>query len=249
MKLSVLIPFRRADAALRQQLVRLERELLPQHVPCELVLVAEGPGGHLPHWLFAATSEEVGPKRQVVRLRRPQGPAAAVAAAILAARGELLVLVAPGAAYPPSLVEELLNHLVRADLVWARRRRRGWRRLGAALRAAPSRLVLGPLVRDPECLLWAARAEVFQGLEQALAFVPVLPWWVAAQGYRVTQVTISPQGPQRYRVPVPWPWQLLAARTLLRRSEPVQWERVASPAANTQALHHPDPSTERNKAA
>ncbi len=249
MKLSVLIPFRRADEALRHQLGRLERELLPQHVPCEVVLVADGPRCHLPRWLFAAASEEDGPERCVMRLRRPQGPAAAVAAAIQAARGELLVLVAPGPAYPPSLIEELLSHLVRADLVWARRRCRGWQRLRGALGAVPCRLVLGPLVRDPQCMLWAARSEVFQGLEQALAFVPVLPWWVAAQGYRVTQVTIASQGPQYYQVPTPWPWQLLAARTLLGRTEPVQWERVVFPTADAQALHFSDPPVERNQAA
>ncbi len=248
MKLSVLIPFHAASESLRHQLGRLEHELLHRHAPCEVVLVADGPRCHLPQWLFAVPSDGA-PRRRVVRLRRPQGPTAAVAAAILAARGELLVLTAPGPAYPPALIQELLNHLVRADLVWARRRCRGWQRLRAVLGAAPSRLMLGPLVRDPQCMLWAARAEVFQGLEQSLAFVPVLPWWVAAQGYRVTQVSVSPQGSQHYQVPAPWPWQLLAARGLLARTEPVQWELVAAPAASGQALHFPDPPAERNQAA
>ncbi len=249
MKLSVLIPFARADESLRRQVAEVEKELQQAAPPCgELVLVADTPRAELPRWLFVPGEETI--HRRILRLRRPQGPAGAVAAAILAAGGEHLVLMAPGETYPARLIPEMVGHLVRADLVWGRRRCRGWRRLPRWVAVAPYRVCLGPLVRDPGCLLWAARAEVFQGLEQALPFVPLLPWWVAAQGYRVSQVTVTPQGPQRYRLPGPWPWHLAAAAVVLARAEAVAWEHAPAPSDRS----HPEISSfpsrcERNQAA
>jgi hypothetical protein len=115
----------------------------------------------------------------------------AIVAGLRAARGEAVVVVEPGERYPLSQLPSLLRALSRADFVCGRRRRRGWTKLVERIARLPRWLLLGRGIRDPDCLFWAARREVFNGLQLLPRFVRHLPSLVARQGFRVDNVYVE----------------------------------------------------------
>jgi hypothetical protein len=115
----------------------------------------------------------------------------AIVAGLRTARGEAVVVVEPGDRYPLSQLPLLLRALARADFVCGRRRRRGLSKLMERLVRLPRWLLLGQDIRDPECLFWAARREVFNGLQLLPRFVRHLPSLVARQGFRVDNVYVE----------------------------------------------------------
>jgi hypothetical protein len=115
----------------------------------------------------------------------------AIIAGLRAARGETVVIIEPGERYPVTQLPALLRALSRADFVCGRRRRRGWPKLLERASRLPRWLFLGLDVRDPDCLLWTARREVFSGLPLAPRFVRYLPSLVARQGFRVDSVYVE----------------------------------------------------------
>jgi hypothetical protein len=115
----------------------------------------------------------------------------AIVAGLRAARGEAVVVVEPGERYPLSQLPLLLRALSRADFVCGRRRRRGWSKLIERVARVPRWLLLGQHIRDPDCLFWAARREVFNGLQVLPRLVRHLPSLVARQGFRVDNVYVE----------------------------------------------------------
>jgi hypothetical protein len=115
----------------------------------------------------------------------------AIIAGLRAARGEAVVIVEPGERYPATQLPALMRALSRADFICGRRRRRGWSKLVERVSRLPRWLFLGLDVRDPDCLFWAARREVFNGLPLAPRFVRYLPSLVARQGFRVDSVYVD----------------------------------------------------------
>ncbi|MEX2139759.1 MAG: hypothetical protein WD894_10895 [Pirellulales bacterium] len=115
----------------------------------------------------------------------------AIIAGLRAARGEAVVIIEPGERYPATQLPVFLRGLARADFVCGRRRRRGWPKLVERASRLPRWLFLGLDARDPDCLLWAARREVFNGLPLAPRFVRYLPSLVARQGFRVDSVYVE----------------------------------------------------------
>jgi hypothetical protein len=153
----------------------------------------------------------------------------AVIAGLRAARGEAVLIIEPGERYPATQVPALLRALSRADFICGRRRRRGWPKLLERVGRLPRWLFLGLDVRDPDCLLWAARREVFNGLPLAPRFVRYLPSLVARQGYRVDSVYVDERHTRQPVVAAPArataepprvaPANLFAACYKLRRQE------------------------------
>ena len=117
----------------------------------------------------------------------------AVVAGLRAARGETVIIIEPGDRYPADQWSLLLRALSRADFVWGRRRRVGWPKLVERLGRLPRWLFLGRETRDSDCLFWAARREVFNGLPMTPRFVRYLPALVAQQGYRVDSAYVEPR--------------------------------------------------------
>lgn len=115
----------------------------------------------------------------------------AIVAGLRAARGEAVLIVEPGERYPATQLPAFLRALSRADFVCGRRRRRGWPKLLERLARLPRWLFLGLDARDPDCLVWAARREVFNGLPLAPRFVRYLPSLVTRQGFRVDSVYVE----------------------------------------------------------
>jgi hypothetical protein len=115
----------------------------------------------------------------------------AIVAGVRAARGEAVVIIEPGDRYPMKQLPELLRGLSRADFVCGRRRRRGWPKLAERIGRLPRWLFLGLDSRDPDCLFWAARREVFNGLQLLPRLVRYLPTLVARQGFRVDSVYVE----------------------------------------------------------
>jgi hypothetical protein len=115
----------------------------------------------------------------------------AVIAGLRAARGEAVLIIEPGERYPAAQLPAVIRGLARADFICGRRRRRGWPKLLERVGRLPRWLFLGLDVRDPDCLLWAARREVFNGLPLAPRFVRYLPSLVARQGFRVDSVYVE----------------------------------------------------------
>lgn len=116
-----------------------------------------------------------------------------IVAGLRAARGEVVVVIEPGGRYAPSEIPKLVARLARTDFACGRRRRTGLARWWARLARLPRWLLLGLENRDPTCLFWAARREVFFGVQLVPAMVRYLPSLVARRGFRVDNVYVEEQ--------------------------------------------------------
>jgi hypothetical protein len=115
----------------------------------------------------------------------------AIVAGLRAARSETVAVIEPGDRYPLAQLPGLLRGLARADLVCGRRRRHGWAKLVERLTRLPRWMFLGRGVRDPGCLFWAARREVFNGIQLLPRLVRHLPSLVARQGFRIDNLYVE----------------------------------------------------------
>jgi dolichol-phosphate mannosyltransferase len=128
---------------------------------------------------------------RVLRLDRPWSTSAAVTAGIAAARGEVIAAIEASGQYPASEIRRLTARLARADVVFGCRRRG---RLARALRwptRVVRRLLLGLEIRDPDCLLWAARREAVAGLKLADGMHRLMCVLVGRRGYRVGEYHVE----------------------------------------------------------
>ena len=122
-------------------------------------------------------------------------------------------------------MSSLLDELVRADLVVGRPVRHGVRKTLHRLTRIPRWCLLGLEVRDPECLVWAARREAISGLQLPRGMYRYLATLVAARGYRVGEVTVPTQGRSiALSDGLANPFDLLAAWWFKRRWR--QYERI-----------------------
>jgi hypothetical protein len=119
----------------------------------------------------------------------------AIVAGVRSARGQVVAVIEPGLRYPASQLAGLLRGLSRADFICGRRRRHGWQKLAERIGRVPRWLLLGIAARDPGCLIWAARREVFNDLQLLPRFVRHLPALVARQGFRVDSMYVEERMP------------------------------------------------------
>jgi hypothetical protein len=121
----------------------------------------------------------------------------AIVAGVRAARGQAVAVIEPGERYPAAQLAGLLRGLSRADFICGRRRRHGWPKLAERIARLPRWFLLGLDTRDPGCLFWAARREVFNGMQLVPRFVRHLPALVARQGFRVDSMYVEERLPLR----------------------------------------------------
>jgi hypothetical protein len=121
----------------------------------------------------------------------------AIVSGVRAARGQAVAVIEPGERYPVAQLAGLLRGLSRADFVCGRRRRQGWPKFGERVARLPRWLLLGLDARDPGCLFWAARREVFNDLQLVPRFVRHLPALAARQGFRVDSMYVDERIPAR----------------------------------------------------
>src|SRR5258708_7167463 len=132
---------------------------------------------------------------QVVRLRRNFGKAAALAAGVEAARGEVIVTMDADLQDDPAEIPHLLEKLDEGyDLVsgWkCDRQDPFFRRFVSRIYNSTTRWVTGVALHDMNCGLKAYRAEVFENVRlygERHRFVPVLAHHL---GYRVTELPVN----------------------------------------------------------
>jgi hypothetical protein len=157
---------------------------------------------------------------RVLRFDEPRGTAAALSAALAAARGDLVIAMDPRAAgsirYLPHLIARLSQH----DLVVARHERPLVEEFWQHVARVP-RLIAAPGDVQPwEDLFWAARREAVCGLALSRGAFRILDRIVAARGFRVCQLLLAeglPPAGKPYRSGV---IDRLAGYWLKRRFEP-----------------------------
>jgi glycosyltransferase involved in cell wall biosynthesis len=131
----------------------------------------------------------------VVHLRRNFGKAAALQAAFLEARGDIVVTIDADLQDDPAEIPQLLAKLDEGfDLVsgWKTRRNDPWsRRVLSRIFNWTTGLVSGVRLHDVNCGLKAYRAEVLRGLRlygELHRFIPVL---AAYRGFRVAEIPVN----------------------------------------------------------
>lgn len=218
---SVLIPAKNASPAIAIQLPRLTSALEQLRKSFEIIVIDD-------HSLPAEVEKLVElaaahPSLRVLRLDKPHGAAAAISAGLAEARGRELLAVPAGGQYSVDELACLLKRLTRADLVHARPQVYGLAKAWQRIRRIPRWLLLGLLIREPNCSFWAARAEAVAGIQLARGMYRYLPTLVAMRGFRVTEVPVrSLRHPHLLRDGWPNPGDLLFAWWLTRR-----WQNYA----------------------
>jgi len=150
---------------------------------------------------MAEAARRLAPVR-TLRLARPEGQSAALAAGFQAARGEVLVTLDADGQNDPADIPRLLAALRSADVVSGVREHRA----DPALRLVASRIangvrrgVLRDGVSDVGCSLKAYRAEFVRGLPLFRGAHRFLPALCRARGARVTEVPVAHR-PRRHGV-------------------------------------------------
>lgn len=215
---SVVIPHRNAAEELGSQLPLLCQTLGRLVLPFEIICIddaSDRPQAAQLRTLLARTTS-----LRVLRFDQPRGTSAALTAGIAAARGDLILALAPRFVSGPLLIPQLISRLSHFEFVFARqpltlasRLRHGADALVRHLQAS-----LDPAADEP--LLWAARREAVAGLTLAREAFRLLPDMVASNGFRVCRLCWSPGSPPRgqaYRTS--W-WTRLLTRRLQQSFEP-----------------------------
>lgn len=222
-RISVLIPQRNAGTAVVSQLAKIRETLAQIAEDHELIVLDDASRSDSVRQLENSLADE--PTTRLLRLSPACGLSAALSAGLAAASGEAIVVLPAGESCGPDLLKRLLEELVRADLVVGRPERHGLRKVLHRLTRIPRWLLLGLEVRDPECLIWAARREAIAHLQLPCGMYRYLATLVAARGFRVSEVTIPTTG-RSLTLSDGWPnpGDLLAAWWFKRRWR--QYERM-----------------------
>jgi glycosyltransferase involved in cell wall biosynthesis len=192
---SVLIPCRNATDVVERLLVDLRYTLVGLLLPYEIICVDDGLSPS-----DAATLERqcaAHPHTRLLRFEQSRGTSAALGAGMMAARGDLIIAIGPGAQVSVRHLPHLVARLSQSDLVIAERDRSlGGKLADSAVRAC--RL----FAADPESgageeFFWAARREAVAGLHLARGAFRVLPALVARRRFRVSRLTLSEGLPAR----------------------------------------------------
>ncbi len=186
---TVLIAQRDSAVAVSRQLPDLCDFFESLEAPLDVIVVDDGSSADS----FEMLEEQllVCPMLRLIRLEQPRGVGYALSAGIAAARGDVVVAIEAGDRYPPSQISKLLDGLVHADLVCAKRPRASganlWRRAANFTRWV---LPTSP-VDDPGCLFWVARREAVAGIDLSDGMERYLASLVAARGFRVDQASVT----------------------------------------------------------
>ncbi len=192
---SIIIPQRDRADEVRRQLPALVASLDRFAAPYEIIVVDDGSAQADLRLLEKLLSEF--PGLRLLRLDHPVGTSVALTAGIRAARGNVLVAIEPGDAYPPTQIVTLVIGLHRADFLAGRRRQTGLAKLRHRITRLPRWLLLGLDGHDPDCLFWTARREVFADINLPAGAARYLPALVARRGFRACEIYVEHQGPRR----------------------------------------------------
>jgi glycosyltransferase involved in cell wall biosynthesis len=230
---SILIPQRDRADELRRQLPALYAVLGELSEPFEIVVIDDGSTLANLRLIEKLHAENHGVR--VLRLDRSCGMSVALTAGIRAARGEIIVAIEAGEAYPPTQIRTLVEWLERADLVLGRRRRTGFAKLGQRIARLPRWLLLGLDSHDPDCLFWTARREALADLALEPGMAHYLAALVARRGFRVCETYVDHQGPRhRLQDAKPHLFDLIVAWWRCRR-----WREAAVSESNPAIAEHP----------
>ncbi len=234
-RISVLIPQRDAGNAVAAQLPEVCRTLEEISLDHEVIVIDDAslsPSLEVLESLVGAA-----PRVRLVTLSPACGLSAALTAGLAAATGDYIVTLPAGDLCTPKLIELLLDALVRSDLVVGRPSGHGIRKTIHRLKRIPRWFLLGLEVRDPECLVWAARREAIAGVQMPRGMYRYLATLVAARGYRVGEVTIPTRGRSvALSDGFPHPFDLLAAWWFKQRwNQPERIEVLDASTANINA--------------
>ena len=222
-RISVLIPQRNAGAVIASQIAKTREALAQIAGDHEMIVLDDASRPEAVRQLEELLADE--PLAQLLQLSPACGLSAALSAGLTAAQGDVIVVLPAGDVCGPDLLRILLEELVRADLVVGRPQRQGFRKVLHRLARIPRWLLLGLEVRDPECLIWAARREAIAHLQLPRGMYRYLATLVAARGFRVSEVTIPTRGRSIALTDgLPNPGDLLAAWWFKRRWR--QYERM-----------------------
>lgn len=186
---SILLPQRDAVETVAYRMTELSAVLAGLGAPYELVCVDDHSSAPQRAWLKRMLAEH--PCFRVLELRQTSGLDAALAAGIARSRGAVLVAVEASDRYAFEDIPRLTERLARADLVWGCRRGNRVSKWWRGLRRLPRTLLSGSLVRDPDCVFWAARREVFANLGFERGWHSWLPELATEQGFRVAELHVA----------------------------------------------------------
>jgi glycosyltransferase involved in cell wall biosynthesis len=222
-RISVLIPQRNAGEIVAAQVSEICAALGSAASDYELIVIDDA---SRPDTLRPLEESLTG--QQHVRLLRFSpacGLSAALSAGLATASGDIIVALPAGDFCSPTLIGALLDELTRADLVVGRPHRQGIRKALQRVARIPRWCLLGLEVRDPECLVWAARREAIVNVQLPRGMYRYLATLVSARGFRVGEITVSTTG-RSIALSDGWPnpGDLLAAWWFKRRWR--QYKRV-----------------------
>ncbi len=186
---SILLPERDAVETVAYRLTELCAVLASMGEPFELLCIDDHSGPAQRAWLKQLLFEN--PCLRVLELRDATGLDAALAAGIRHARGAVVIAVEASDRYEFRDLPRLTERLARADLVWGCRRSYRLARWWRTLRQLPRTLFSGSLVRDPDCMFWAARREVFADFTWTPNWHRWLPELASEQGFRVAELHVA----------------------------------------------------------
>jgi dolichol-phosphate mannosyltransferase len=193
MKLSVVVPLLNEQATLAQLYRELHAALTPMGIDWEVVFVDDGSTDGSYRELVLLHSAHLNVR--VVRLRRNFGKAAALAAGLEVATGDIVVTMDADLQDDPAEIPNLLAKLDDGfDVVsgWKSDRHDPFvRRFVSRIYNTATRLATGVKLHDMNCGLKAYRAEVFDHVRlygERHRFVPVLAHHL---GFSVTEVAVN----------------------------------------------------------
>jgi len=186
---SILLPQRDAVETVAFRLTELCAVLASLGAPFELICIDDHSAAPQRAWLKRMLAEN--PCFRVVELRQMTGLDAALAAGIARSRGAVLVVLEATDRYAFDDIPRLVERLSRVDLVWGCRRSRRLAHWWRNLKHLPRTILSGSLVRDPDCLFWAARREVFAHFDFHRGWHSWLPEIATERGFRVGELHVA----------------------------------------------------------
>jgi dolichol-phosphate mannosyltransferase len=215
-RISVLIPQRNAGEVVAAQVAEICAALDYAAADYELIVIDDA---SRPDTLRPLEASVTGSQpMRLLRLSPACGLSAALSAGLATASGDVVVALPAGDHGSPSLIRALLDELVRADLVVGRPHIQGFRKALHRIARIPRWFLLGLEVRDPECLVWAARREAIVNVQLPRGMYRYLATMVSARGFRVGEITVPTSGRSvALSDGLPNPGDLLAAWWFKRR--------------------------------
>jgi len=190
---SVLIPQRDAADAVGRILPQLCQALHGLILPFEIICIDDASAQTATNRLEDLLAEHA--QLRLLRFDEPRGTAAALTAGLAAARGDLVIAVAPGATSAARYLPHLIARLSQHDLVIAARERSLGKELWDRVARVPRLIAAEPELKPSEDLFWAARREAVSGLALATGAFRILDKIVARRGFRVCHLTLSDELP------------------------------------------------------